>query len=179
MDGIADCNKQLQYQYIVRYQQRTPVNMKSTFVSYHRERVNEWSSCDHVTSFFCWTSTCCFTRNNCNNTFDINSTWGWLNDSWKKSKKNFRCHGGDHCLLSDSFTEVKAHRPQPVLGWVTTREDRMPWTCVRSSVWTLLCDWPPKYSIEATDVNLSKKRILSERRFSRADAALNISEFLN
>ena len=32
-----------------------------------------------------------------------------------------------------------------------------PWTCVRSSAWTLICDRPSKYSIEATDVNLSKK----------------------
>ena len=29
--------------------------------------------------------------------------------------------GGDLCLLGDSFTEVKARRLRPVLGWVTTR----------------------------------------------------------
>ena len=48
--------------------------------------------------------------------------------------------GGDLCLLGDSFSEVKARRPRPVLGWVSIREDRTPCTCVRSSVWTLICD---------------------------------------
>jgi len=34
------------------------------------------------------------------------------------------------------FTEVKQRRPRLVLGWVTVREDRALWICVRSSVWT-------------------------------------------
>jgi len=32
--------------------------------------------------------------------------------------------GGDQGQLSGTFTELKAHRPRLVLGWVITREDR-------------------------------------------------------
>jgi len=32
-----------------------------------------------------------------------------------------------------------ARRPRLVLGWVTVREDQALWTCIRSSVWTLIC----------------------------------------
>jgi len=34
--------------------------------------------------------------------------------------------GGDQGQLSGTFADVKARRPQLVLGWMTTEEDRAP-----------------------------------------------------
>jgi len=46
------------------------------------------------------------------------------------------------CSPFSTFNEVMQRRPRLVLGWVTFREDRALWTCVRSSVWNLICDLP-------------------------------------
>ena len=55
-----------------------------------------------------------------------------------------KVRSGDQCLLGDSVTEVKLRRARLVPGWVTAREDWALLTCVRSSVWTLICDRPSK-----------------------------------
>ena len=61
-----------------------------------------------------------------------------------KQKWLIVARSGDQCLLGDSVTEVKLRRARLVPGWVTTREDWALWTCVRSSVWTSICDRPSK-----------------------------------
>jgi len=37
---------------------------------------------------------------------------------------SLKAYGGDQCLLSGTFTEVKQRRPRLVLGWVTFSEDQ-------------------------------------------------------
>jgi len=36
--------------------------------------------------------------------------------------------------------KLSMRRPRLVLGWVTAREDWALWPCIRSSVWTFICD---------------------------------------
>jgi len=76
------------------------------------------------------------------------------------------------------FTEVKQRRPRLALGWVTVREDRALRTCVRSSVWTLICDRPSIYPSSCwrgrkmnrwnSSVGKTKKNILAMHGKKRA-----------
>jgi hypothetical protein len=75
---------------------------------------------------------------------------------------------GDQCLLDDSVTEVKLRRVRLVPGRVTAWEDWALWSCVRSSVWTLICDDRPNSRYRAdTDVNEMNQTNLTNYKWQR------------